>query len=66
MHGSHIVFYKSCFTHQTHRQDIAFCLLYKFTFRVTWAVLPWTVLACCWIHLAQSFTRIKVIKVKHL
>ena len=45
----------------TVQSNIAFCLLYCFTSRLTWAILPFTIVALSWLSLGN---RINILKVK--
>ena len=40
--------------------DIAFCLLYRFGYRLTWAVLPWSVVVLSWLTLLPRVRRLQV------
>ena len=40
--------------------NIAFCLLYTFSFRLTWAVLPWTIVMGSWLTISPRIRRIQV------
>ena len=40
--------------------DVAFCLLYTFSYRLTWAVLPWSLVLCCWLSLLPRARRLQV------
>ena len=40
--------------------DIAFCLIYSFSYRLTWAVLPWTIVLLSWLSFIPRFKRLKV------
>ena len=42
------------------QSDIAFCLLYTFSYRLTWAVLPWSIVLCCWLSLIPRIKRLQV------
>ena len=45
----------------THSDPVAFCLLHKFSSRLTWAVLPWTVVVLSWLNLAPQLKRSELI-----
>ena len=40
--------------------DIAFCILYSFGYRLTWAVLPWSVVVLSWLTVLPRFRRLQV------
>ena len=40
--------------------DIAFCILYSFGFRLTWSVLPWSVVALTWLTAIPRLKRLQV------
>ena len=40
--------------------DIAFCILYSFGYRLTWAVLPWSVVALSWLTAMPRLKRLQV------
>ena len=42
------------------QSDIAFCILYSFGFRLTWAVLPWSVVSLSWLTVLPRFRRLQV------
>ena len=42
------------------QSDIAFCILYSFGYRLTWAVLPWTIVALSWLTVLPRFRRLQV------
>ena len=46
------------------QSDIAFCLLYVFGWRMTWAVLPWSILALSLLSLLPLVRRLQVRFVK--
>ena len=39
--------------------EIAFCLLYTFSFRLTWAILPWSIVLGCWLSLMPGARKLK-------
>ena len=49
----------------THSDPVAFCLLHKFSSRLTWAVLPWTVVVLSWLNMAPTLKRSELINNKH-
>ena len=44
----------------TTESDIAFCILYRFGYRLTWAVLPWSVVILSWLTLIPRIKRLQV------
>lgn len=48
------------------QSDLAFCLLYVFGWRVTWAVLPWSILALSLLSLLPLLRRIQVRMVRRV
>ena len=46
-------------SNSTH-SDIAFCILYSFGYRLTWAVLPWSVVALSWLTVWPRLKRLQV------
>ena len=40
--------------------DVAFCLMYTFRYRLTWAVLPWSLVLCCWLSILPRVGRLQV------
>ena len=40
--------------------DIAFCLIYSFSYRLTWAVLPWSIVLLSWLSFLPRFRRLQV------
>ena len=40
--------------------DIAFCILYRFGYRLTWAVLPWSLVILSWLTLLPRVNRLQV------
>ena len=42
------------------QSDIAFCILYTFGYRLTWAVLPWSVAVLSWMTLLPRARRLQV------
>ena len=40
--------------------DIAFCILYRFGYRLTWAVLPWSIVILSWLTLLPRMKRLQV------
>ena len=42
------------------QSDIAFCILYNFGYRLTWAVLPWSIVALSWLSLLPRIRRLQV------
>ena len=40
--------------------EIAFCLIYSFSYRLTWAVLPWTIVLLSWLSFLPRFRRLQV------
>ena len=46
----------------THSDPVAFCLLHKFSSRLTWAVLPWSVALLAWLGPHARIMHIKVNK----
>ena len=40
--------------------DIAFCILYRFGYRLTWAVLPWSLVILSWLTLLPRVRRLQV------
>ena len=44
----------------TTQSDMAFCILYSFGWRLTWAVLPWSMAALAWLSLLPRVRRLQV------
>ena len=44
----------------TSQSNIAFCMLYIFGFRLTWAVLPWSILVLSWLSVLPRLRRLEV------
>ena len=44
----------------TTQSDIAFCILYSFGHRLTWCVLPWSVVVLCWLTALPRLRRLQV------
>ena len=44
--------------------DIAFCILYRFGYRLTWAVLPWSIVILSWLTLLPRIKRLQVSRIK--
>ena len=42
------------------QSDIAFCILYTFGYRLTWAFLPWSVVVLSWMTLLPRARRLQV------
>ena len=42
------------------QSDIAFCILYSFGYRLTWAVLPWSIVVLSWLTVMPRFRRLQV------
>ena len=42
------------------QSDIAFCILYTFGYRLTWAVLPWSLVVLSWMTLQPMIRRLQV------
>ena len=42
----------------TSQSNIAFCMLYTFGFRLTWAVLPWSITILSWLSLLPRLRRL--------
>ena len=42
------------------QSDIAFCILYTFGYRLTWAVLPWSLVVLSWMTLLPRARRLQV------
>ena len=40
--------------------NIAFCLIYAFSYRITWAVLPWSLVTLSWLSFQPRFRRLQV------
>lgn len=40
--------------------DIAFCILYNFGYRLTWAILPWSIVALSWLTVIPRFKRLQL------
>ena len=40
--------------------DIVFCILYSFGYRLTWAVLPWSVVVLSWLSVLPRLRRLQV------
>ena len=40
--------------------NIAFCILYTWGWRLTWAVLPWSIVAMSWLSIVPRFKRLQV------
>ena len=49
-----IVHHAYAVTANVTQTDVAFCLLYKFSSRLAWAVLPWTVVVLTWLTLTPT------------
>ena len=47
------------------KSNIAFCILYVFGWRLTWAVLPWSILALSWLSLLPPARRLQVKEIKY-
>ena len=45
------------------QSNIAFCILYSFGYRLTWSILPWSVVALCWLTVLPRFRRLQVRRV---
>lgn len=45
----------SCCQHIYHQVGLAFCTLYTFTYRTTWCVFPFTLVAMSWCKLLAQF-----------
>ena len=43
----------------TSQSNIAFCLLYSFGFRLTWAVLPWSITLLSWLSVLPRLRRLE-------
>ena len=43
------------------QSDIAFCILYQFGFRLTWSVLPWSIVVLSWATVVPRVRRLQVI-----
>ena len=43
----------------TSQSNIAFCMLYTFGFRLTWAVLPWSITILSWLSLLPRLRRLE-------
>lgn len=41
--------------------DLAFCILYSWGWRLTWAVLPWSIAAMSWLSLVPRLKRLQVV-----
>ena len=59
-----IVHHAYAVTANVTQTDVAFCLLYKFSSRLAWAVLPWTVVVLTWLTLTPTIKRLFVFKMK--
>ena len=44
----------------TTHSNIAFCLLYSFGYRLTWAVFPWSLVALSWLTTLPRIRRLQV------
>ena len=42
------------------QSDIAFCILYSFGFRLTWSVLPWSIVVLSWLTVLPRIRRFQV------
>ena len=42
------------------QSDIAFCILYSFGYRLTWSVLPWSIVVLCWLTVLPRVRRLQV------
>ena len=42
------------------QSDIACCILYSFGYRLTWAVLPWSVVVLSWLSVLPRLRRLQV------
>ena len=42
------------------QSNVAFCLIYSFSYRLTWAVLPWSIVLLSWLSFLPRFRRLKV------
>ena len=42
------------------QSDIAFCILYSFGFRLTWSVLPWSIVVLSWLTVLPRIRRVQV------
>ena len=40
--------------------EVAFCLLYTVTYRLTMGIMPWSIVTCCWLSVVP---RVKLIQV---
>ena len=47
------------------KSNTAFCILYVFGWRLTWAVLPWSILALSWLSLLPPARRLQVKEIKY-
>ena len=54
--------YRSSFSVASNVQEsnIAFCILYTWGWRLTWAVLPWSIVALSWLSIVPRFKRLQV------
>ena len=59
-----IVHHAYAVTANVTQTDVAFCLLYKFSSRLAWAVLPWTVVVLTWLTLTPTIKGLFVFKMK--
>ena len=59
-----IVHHAYAVTANVTQTDVAFCLLYKFSSRLSWAVLPWTIVVLAWMTLTPTFKRLLVFRTK--
>ena len=44
----------------TTQSNIAFCVLYSFGFRLTWSVLPWSIVVLAWLTVLPRWRRLQV------
>ena len=44
----------------TSQSNIAFCMLYSFGYRLTWAVLPWSIAVLSWLSVLPRLRRLEV------
>ena len=42
------------------RSSLAFCPIYSFSWRLTWAVLPWTIVLLSWLSVLPRIHRLRV------
>ena len=50
----------------TSQSNIAFCVLYSFGFRLTWAVLPWSITVLSWLSILPRLRRLEVVSCPQL